>query len=198
MTTTQSQSLTREYHGTEIPVAGVYKLDTAHSSVEFVARHLMIAKVRGGFSDVTGTITIGEVPEESTVDVTIGAASVATKDETRDGHLRSADFFDVENHPTWWFRGTGVRLLGGPRFELSGELTIRGVTKPVVLEGEFEGAGSTPWGTSAVGFTASTEIDREEFGLTYNQVLESGGVLVGKKVRVELSVEANPATPEAA
>ena len=149
----------------------------------------MISKVRGRFDEVEGTITVAEVPEQSSVEVTIGAGSVRTGEDQRDAHLRSADFFDVDTHPQWTFRSTKVEQSGG-QWKVAGDLTISGVSKPVVLDVEFEGANVTPWGTSALGFSATTEIDREQWGLTYNQVLETGGVMVGKKVRIELNVEA--------
>ncbi|HLX88230.1 MAG TPA: YceI family protein [Acidimicrobiales bacterium] len=198
MTTTQASPLTREYKGRTIPAAGVYQIDSAHTTVEFVARHLMISKVRGRFEDVSGTVTIAEVPEESHVEVTIDPASVSTKEPARDEHLRSADFFDVDSYPTITFRSTALKLTSDNRFELTGELTLHGVTRPVVLDGEFEGANTSPWGTAAIGFSASTEIDRDDYGVSFNQVLETGGMLVGNKVRIELSFEANPALAEAA
>jgi polyisoprenoid-binding protein YceI len=196
--TTTATALTREHKGTVVPAPGVYDIDAKHSSVEFVARHLMITKVRGSFDDVEGTITVAEVPEESSVEVRIGAASVRTGEDQRDAHLRSADFFDTDTHPHWTFTSTSVES-AGDQWKISGDLTISGVTKPVVLDVEFEGANVTPWGTSAVGFTASTEIDREQWGLTYNQVLETGGVMVGKKIRVEINIEAvaRPSEPAA-
>jgi polyisoprenoid-binding protein YceI len=188
-TSTATTPLTREYQGSEVPVEGKYDIDPKHTSVEFVARHLMITKVRGRFNEVAGTITVAAVPEESSVEVTIGAASVNTGEDQRDAHLRSADFFDTDTHPTWTSRSTSVVLDGG-RWKVTGDLTIRDVTRPVVLSVEFDGANTTPWGTSALGFSAWAEIDREDFGLSYNQVLETGGVMVGKKVRIELNVEA--------
>jgi polyisoprenoid-binding protein YceI len=187
--TATADTLTREHAGTVVPVPGVYDIDAKHSSVEFVARHLMISKVRGRFDDVTGVITVAEIPEESTVEVTIGAHSVRTGEDQRDAHLRSGDFFDIETHPQWTFSSTGVKR-EGDTWKVTGDLTIRGVTHPVVLDVEFEGANVTPWGTSAVGFSASTEIDREQWGVSYNQVLETGGVMVGKKIRIELQIEA--------
>jgi polyisoprenoid-binding protein YceI len=189
VTSTTSATLTREYEGGVVPAPGVYDIDAKHTSVEFVARHLMITKVRGRFDDVSGTITVAEVPEDSSVDVKIGATSVRTGEDQRDSHLRSADFFDTDTHPTWTFRSTAVAR-HGDQWKVTGDLTIRDVTRPVVLDVEFDGANITPWGTSALGFSASTEIDREAWGLTYNQVLETGGVMVGKKVRIELNVEA--------
>jgi polyisoprenoid-binding protein YceI len=182
-------ALTREYKGSAVPAPGVYDIDAKHTSVEFVARHLMISKVRGRFDDVEGTITVAEVPEESSVEVRIGAASVRTGEDQRDTHLRSGDFFDTDTHPHWTFASTAVEQ-DGEQWKVTGDLTIAGVTKPVVLDVDFEGANTTPWGTAALGFSASTEIDREQWGLSYNQVLETGGVMVGKKVRIELNVEA--------
>ena len=172
-----------------MPTAGVYDVDQAHTTVEFIARHLMITKVRGRFNTFSGTVTVAEVPEESSVDVTIDASSVHTSQDQRDAHLRSADFFEADKYPTLTFKSTSVAL-DGDGWKVTGDLTVRDVTRPVVLEVEFDGANTTPWGTQAVAFSASTEIDREEWGLTYNQALETGGVVVGKKVRIELSVEA--------
>jgi polyisoprenoid-binding protein YceI len=188
-TSTVPTTSTREYQGTVVPVPGVYDIDQTHTTVEFIARLLMISKVRGRFSSFTGAVTVAEVPEESSVDVTIDAASVETSQEQRDAHLRSPDFFDAETYPTLKFKSTSVKL-DGDDWKVTGDLTLRDVTRPVVLDVEFEGANTTPWGTQAVAFSASTEIDREEWGLTYNQALETGGVVVGKKVRIELNVEA--------
>ena len=190
MTTTTASTETRQYHGAPVPAAGVYDLDQAHTTVEFVARHLMITKVRGRFAGFSGSVHIAEVPEESSVQVTIDAASVHTSQEQRDAHLKSADFLDVENHPTLTFTSTKVELDGPDSWKVTGDLSILGNARPVVLDVEFDGASSTPWGTHAVAFSASTEIDREDWGLTYNQALETGGVLVSKKVRIELNVEA--------
>jgi polyisoprenoid-binding protein YceI len=182
-------ALTRELQGVVVPAPGVYDIDAKHSSVEFVARHLMISKVRGRFDDVSGTIRVAEVPEESSVEVTIGADSVRTGDDQRDAHLRGGDFFDIETHPRWTFTSTAVKR-HGDNWKVTGDLSIRGVTRPAVLDVEFDGANVTPWGTAALGFSASTEIDREEWGVSYNQVLETGGVMVGKKIRIEIQVEA--------
>jgi polyisoprenoid-binding protein YceI len=188
-TTTPLASSTRPYQGTVVPAAGVYDVDQAHTTVEFVARHLMITKVRGRFATFSGSVNVAEVPEESSVEVTIDAASIQTSQEQRDEHLRSADFFDAEKYPTLTFKSTAVEL-DGDNWKVTGALTVRDVTRPVVLDVEFDGANTTPWGTQAVAFSASTEIDREEWGLTYNQTLETGGVVVGKRVRIELNVEA--------
>ena len=182
--------LIRNYNGVTIPEPGTYALDASHTSVEFTARHLMISKVRGKFTDVTGTITIADSPEESSVDVSIATASVSSGDSARDEHLRSGDFFDVATYPTIGFRSTSVAHAGGDRWKVTGDLTIRDITKPVTLDVEFEGATQTPFGDSRIGFSASTDVDREDWGLTWNVAIETGGVVVGKKVRLEFAVEA--------
>jgi len=197
MTTTVSQ-LTRDHDGATVPQAGEYAIDAAHTSVEFVARHMMVSKVRGRFGSFSGTVTIGEVPEASRVEVSIDPASVSTGNPDRDAHLMSPDFFEVETYPSWEFRSTKVEHERGEHWKVTGDLTLHGVTKPIVLDVEFAGASPTPWGTNAIGFTASTEVDREDFGLTWNAALETGGVVVGKKVRIELEVEASAAAAQAA
>ena len=171
------------------PAAGTYELDRSHTTVGFQARHLMVSKVKGRFTDFSGTLVIADRPEDSSVDVTIQAASVDTRDEQRDGHLRSADFFDVEQYPTIRFTSTKVEA-AGDRWRVTGDLTIQATTKPVVLDVEFNGAADSPFGTYVAGFEASTEIDREDWNLTWNVALETGGFLVGKKIRIELDVEA--------
>jgi len=195
MTVTEPQALVRPYEGTAVPRPGSYAIDKAHSTVEFVARHLMVSKVRGRFDAFEGTVTIAEVPQQSHVEVTIDASSVSTGESNRDNHLRSADFFDVETYPTLQFRSTKVEHESAANWKVTGDLTLHGVTKPVVLSVEFAGASPTPWGTNAIGFTASTEIDREEWGLSWNAAVETGGVVVSKRIRIELEVEATEATP---
>ncbi|HEX2038560.1 MAG TPA: YceI family protein [Acidimicrobiales bacterium] len=180
---------TRTLDGVQLPTAGRWEIDRSHSSVEFVVRHLMVSKVRGRFGEFSGSLRIGEVPEQSSVEVVIDAAGIDTGDSSRDEHLRSADFLDVATHPTLTFRSTAVRERGG-RWLVDGELTVRGVTRPVTLDVELLGVVTSPWGKQVAGFTATADIDREDFGLTWNQALETGGVLVGRKVRIELSVEA--------
>jgi polyisoprenoid-binding protein YceI len=172
-----------------IPAPGDWQIDPSHSSVEFVARHLVVAKTRGRFADFDGVVHIGDDPLDSSVEVAIRTASVDTGDETRDGHLQSPDFFDVENHSEMTFRSTGFEHVGGERGVVHGELTILGVTNPVDLDLEFLGLVTDPWGGERAGYSASTEIDREDWGLTWNQALEAGGVVVGKKVRIELEIE---------
>lgn len=182
-------SLATDIDRSTLPAAGTWAIDPGHSTVGFVARHLMVTKVRGSFQDVAGVATIGEDPTDSGVEVTLQAASITTRNGDRDAHLRSPDFFDVENHPTITFRSTGVRQLTGGRFVLDGDLTIKGVTRPVGLDVEFEGLTGDPWGGQRAAFTASAEIDREAWGLNWNVALESGGWLVSKKVKLELDVQ---------
>jgi polyisoprenoid-binding protein YceI len=170
-------------------LAGKYKVDPAHSAVEFVARYLMLTKVRGRFGDVEGTFEIAEQPEQSKVDVVIQTASIDTGDETRDGHLRGEDFLDVENFPTIEFHSTQVEPTEDGA-KVTGDLTVKGVTRPIVLDVEYTGTSGDPWGNTRLGFNAESEIDREDWGLTWNVAIESGGVLVGKRVKIELSISA--------
>jgi polyisoprenoid-binding protein YceI len=186
--------LTRAVDGHTVPAAGTWSVDEHHSTVEFVARHLMVTKVRGRFSDYDAAITIAERPEDSRVDVTIKAASITTGDPGRDGHLVSADFLDVEKYPTIDFTSKAVRPTGASTWDVDGDLTVHGVTKPVTLTVEFGGVATDPWDNTKAFFSASTEFDRESFGLTWNQPLAGGGVLVGKKVRVELEIQATPSS----
>ncbi|MFG1902200.1 YceI family protein [Micromonospora carbonacea] len=187
--TSSNGSVTREWEGLTIPAAGTYLLDVAHKRVGFVARHMMVSKVRGEFADASATITITEDPMQSSVSATIQAASISTAQADRDAHLRSPEFLDVEAFPTLEYRSTGVKSRDGNEFVLTGELTIKGVTRAVELEVEFEGVGRSPFGQDIFGFSASTEIDREDFGLTWNVALETGGVLVGKKIKIEIEGE---------
>ena len=177
---------------TSAPAAGTsttWQLDPAHTHVEFSVKHLMIARVKGRFAGVTGTVALGGDPADSSVDVVIDAASVDTREAKRDAHLRSADFFDVERFPTIAFRSREVRPTGAGDFSVVGDLTIRDVTRDVTLEVTDEGRGTDPWGGERAGFSATTEIDRRDFGLTWNQALEAGGVLVGNEIRIALEVE---------
>jgi polyisoprenoid-binding protein YceI len=183
-------TITRTFNGTEVPAAGTYAIDASHTHVGFAARHLMVSKVRGSFPGVKGEIVIAENPLESSVEVEIDLATIDTRDDKRDEHLRSADFFDVANHPTATFRSTGLRHGKGGRWILDGELALAGVTRPVELELEFEGAATSPWGSTSIGFSASAKVNREDFGLTWNQALETGGVLVGKDINLDFEVEA--------
>ena len=181
---------TREFQGLQIPAAGTYELDAAHKRVGFVVRHLMVSKVRGNFAEAAATITIAENPLESSVTASITTASVFTGQPDRDNHLRTGDFFEAEKYPTIEYRSTGIKSWDGNEFVLTGELTIKDVTRPVDLFVEFEGVGRSPYGFDVFGFSATTEIDREDWGLTYNMALESGGVMIGKKVKIEIEGEA--------
>ena len=192
MAVTPITDQTRVVDGHTVPAPGRWVVDKAHSTVEFVARHLVVTKVRGRFNDYDAAITIAERPEDSKVEVAIQSASITTGDPGRDGHLASADFLDVEHFPTLAFASTAVRATGPSTWNVDGELTIHGVSKPVTLAVEFGGVATDPWDNTKAFFSASTEFDRESFGLTWNQPLAGGGVLVGKKVRVELEIQATP------
>jgi polyisoprenoid-binding protein YceI len=167
-----------------------WQIDLAHSDITFSVRHMMISKVRGRFTDFNGTVNFDEeTPTNSSVHVEIDAASIDTQEEDRDNHLRSADFLDVENFPKLIFTGTRVEQTGEDTGKLIGDLTIRGVTKEVVLDVEYAGQAKSPWGTYSAGFYGATEINRKDFGLTWNQSLETGGILVGDKVKIEIDLE---------
>jgi len=167
---------------------GTWVLDPSHSEVTFTVRHMMISKVRGTFGMKSATLVAPENPLEATVEASVDVTSVDTKDEGRDQHLRSAEFFDIETYPTMDFRSTGVRVEDGD-FLVDGELTIRGVSKPATFSIDFGGFGTDPWGNYKAGATAKTVINREDFGLTWNAALETGGVLVGKDVTIELDLQ---------
>lgn len=177
-----------------------WTIDASHTLVEFAVKHMMIATVKGRFGEVSGKIVLDEASlENSSVEVEIDAASIDTRNADRDAHLRSADFFDVETHPKLTFRSRRVELEGEGRFRVIGDLTIRGTTREVVLEVEDQGRGKDPWGGERAAFSARTEIDRTDFGLTWNAALETGGVLVSDRVRISLEVEAvRVAAPAAA
>lgn len=187
MTTTRTGS--RIVNGVEVPVPGTWAIDPVHSEVSFVARHLMVSKVRGRFLTFAGAVTIAEHPADSTVEVDIDMSSVSSGSEDRDAHLRSGDFFDVDQFPQASFRSTHVSWEGN-RAVVTGELSIVGVTKAVDLAVEHLGVNLDPWGNQRAMFTASTEIDREDWGLNFNIALETGGVLVGKKIRIEIDAQA--------
>jgi len=181
---------TRVVDGRTVPAAGVWTVDPSHSRVAFVARHMMVAKVRGSFSGYSVDLTIGEDPTQSSLSVSIDAATLDTGDEGRDGHVKSADFLDVEQFPTITFTSSSVAPgKGEDEWAIQGDLTIHGVTKPVTLAVELSGVAADPWGNDRAIYEAELEIDREDFGLTWNQPLAGGGVLVGKKVKFELEIE---------
>ncbi len=173
----------------QLPPAGRYAFDPAHTEIAFVARH-MISRVRGRFTSFDGAIEIGATPEDSRVEVSIDAASIWTNQPMRDDHLRSGDFLLAETYPTLRFASREVRPTGGRTFQLVGDLTIKDVTREVVLDAELLGWGPKPEGETLVAFTARTEIDREDWDITWNVAVETGGLLVGKKVQIEIDVEA--------
>jgi polyisoprenoid-binding protein YceI len=180
----------RVVNGRVVPEVGVWEIDPSHAAFEFIARHLM-AKVRGRFPGASGVATIAEVPEESTLEIEIDANSIDTKDETRDAHMRSDDFFGVEAHPTISFRSTAVRPGEGENeWKVDGDLTIKGNTRPVTVAVEFLGSALDPWGNKRIGFSGVVpEVNREDWGLTWNTPLETGGFLLSKTVRLEIEAE---------
>lgn len=168
-----------------------WTLDPAHTLVEFAAKHLMITTVKGRFTDVSGTIHMDEAdPAASSVEAVIKAASIDTRTDQRDAHLKSADFLEVERYPEIRFKSTRVERVGDAHYRVNGNLTIHGVTKTVALDVHDEGRTRDPWGGERAGFSATTRIDRRDFGLTWNQVVETGGVVVSNEIRITLEVEA--------
>jgi polyisoprenoid-binding protein YceI len=178
----------RTINGVDVPAAGVWRIDPGHAEVGFVGRHFGLTKVRGRFTGVSGDAMIGDDVAASSVSVTIDMASVASGDQTRDDHLRSGDFFDVEQHPTATFRSTGV-VADGASATLVGDLTIKGITRAVTLNVDYLGHARDPWDNDRAVFSASATINREDWGLTWNMLLEAGGLLVSKEIRLEIEVE---------
>jgi len=175
-----------------LPKAGTYVVDPAHTEVGFVARHLIGTKVRGRFTEVSGTFTIAENPEDSTLEAEVQAASIHTNQSMRDDHLRTNDFLDVANHPTLTVKSTSIKRVRENHWILTADLTIRGVTRPVDFDLEFLGEGpSMQEGKTVVAFEATTEIDRRDFGVSFNHSLLDGSVVVGNKVVIEIEVEAS-------
>ena len=167
-----------------------WTIDPTHSTVEFAVRHLMITTVKGRFGAVSGTVVVDDgSPGAAAADITIGVDSIDTREPQRDAHLRSADFFDVERHPTLTFRSRGVRDVRDAGFTLVGDLTIRGVMREVALDVEDGGRTKDPWGGQRAGYSATATIKRSDFGLTWNQVLETGGLAVSDEVKITLDVE---------
>jgi polyisoprenoid-binding protein YceI len=187
--TNTAATATRTLAGTELPAAGRWQIDPGHTEVAFIGRHFMLTKVRGRFTGVTGAITVAEQPGESTAEVTIDMASVNSGSQARDDHLRSPDFFDVARHPTAAFTGRAAGWQG-TRGQLAGNLTIRGVTRPVTLQAEYLGHVADPWGGQRAIFTAHGILNREDWGLTWNMPLDGGGLLVSKDIRIEIEAEA--------
>lgn len=167
-----------------------YSIDTAHTMVQFSVRHMMISKVHGQFEKFTGTVNLNEAnPSNTTLDIQVETTSVNTREGQRDGHLRSPDFFNSEAYPYMTFKSSHVEVLDAAHANLFGDLTIRGVTKPLKLEVEFTGKAKSPWGLTSLGFMASGKINRKDWGLTWNQALETGGILVGEEIEIEIELE---------
>ncbi|GEL68439.1 YceI family protein [Myxococcus virescens] len=176
-----------------------WNIDTTHSGIHFSVRHMVIAKVRGSFRKYSGAISLDEQDiTKSSVAVTIETASIDSGVEQRDNHLRSPDFFDVEKFPSITFKSTKVEKASGNGLKVTGNLTIRDITREVVLDAEQLGAGKDPWGNVKAAFEAKTSVDRRDFGLTWNQALEAGGVLVGEKIEIAIEVQAVKAQAEQA
>jgi polyisoprenoid-binding protein YceI len=175
---------------TATPASTTWKIDPSHSQVEFAVRHLMISTVRGRFAGVQGTVVTDDAdPAKAVVDVVIDAGSIDTREPQRDAHLRSADFFDVEKYPAITFKSTRVTDVKSDTFKLVGDLTMHGVTREVTLDVTAEGRGKDPWGGERAGYSAVARISRKDFGLTWNQVLETGGIAVGDEIKISLDLE---------
>jgi polyisoprenoid-binding protein YceI len=187
MTSTQSS---RTWQGVTLPSPGTFVVDPAHTRVGFVAKHLMVTKVRGHFAQVEGTVVVADDPLQSSAEATMQSESITTGSPDRDTHLRSGDFLLIEQHPTVTYRSTAVTGYTGTTFTVLGELTIKGVTRQVELAVEIDGVAQDPWGGERLSLTARGEIDREDFGLTWNVALEGGGVLVSRKVVLEIEAQA--------
>jgi polyisoprenoid-binding protein YceI len=169
---------------------GIWTIDSSHSEVGFVVRHLVVSKVRGFFEKFSGTITVADDFSQSTVEATIDASSVNTRDEGRDNHLRTNDFFGIEEHPIWNFTSTGVRVGSKGNYLVDGNLRIKGVTKPVTLDLEVHGVTKDPYGNTKAGFTAGTKINRSEFGIEFNATLETGGFVLSDSIDIVIEIEA--------
>ena len=194
----ETAEATRTIDGIQAPGPGTWSIDPAHTTIGFVARHMMVTKVRGHFGSFAGQIRVDEDALASSVEMDIEAGTITTGNDMRDRHLVSPDFLDVETFPTLSYRSTRLERTGGNRFRLHGDLTIKDVTRPVTLDVEYEGIVPDLRGGTRMAFSASAEIDREEFGITWNVALEGGGVLVSKKVKLEIEVAAVLAAGEQA
>ena len=187
---TDTTTTIRTVQGVEYPAVGTYDIDVSHTRVGFAVRHMAVSKVRGEFQEFAGTLELGEDPGDSKIEFTIQAGSVDTHDENRDNHLRTSDFFDTEHHPVWTFTSTAIRPVTATEWHVDGDLTIRGVTRQVTLDATLEGVVKDPYGNHRVGFSATTSIVRDDFGVSFNGVMEAGGVVVSKKVDIDLELEA--------
>ena len=169
----------------------VWAIDPAHTDVEFSVRHMMLSNTKGHFAGVSGTILVDENDlTDSSVEVEIDASSVDTREPNRDAHLKSADFFEVEKYPTIKFKSTEIKKVDDETYNVTGDLTIRDVTRPVVLETTYNGRITSPWGTQVMSVSAETNINRKDYGLTYNVALETGGFVVGDRIKISIEVEA--------
>lgn len=176
---------------TQTATRSTWKIDPSHTLIEFAARHMMVSTVKGQFTKFDGTLLIDEAnPANSSAEITIEADSLTTRDERRDGHLGSPDFLDVANYPTITFKSRRIVLTSSDKFQVVGDLTIRGVTREITLNATYEGQQKSPWGSTVAGFTAQAAFDRRDYNLTWNAALETGGVLVGDQVKISLEVEA--------
>jgi polyisoprenoid-binding protein YceI len=187
---------TRTIDDIQAPAAGVWAIDPTHTTVEFIGRHLVFTKVRGRFTGVSGAVTVADDPNASSVEITLDATSITTGTPDRDAHLKGEDFFDVDKYPVISFKSTSVEWKGHEG-TVTGDLTVRGVSKPITLDVELTGVVTDPWGGDRAVFSASGEVDREDWGLVWNMALESGGVLVSKKIRFEIETEIVLQKPEA-
>jgi polyisoprenoid-binding protein YceI len=189
--TSRYPQIPRRNDMTALPTPGVYGIDPVHSTVGFVARHLVASKVRGVFTEFEGNITIGNTAEESSVTAVVQAKSVTTNNEMRDGHLTSPDFFDLNNYPAWTFSSTSITSKSGDTYAMVGDLTINGVTKSVTFDLEYLGSGpGMAEGVTVAGFEAHTEIDRREFNVNFDGALENGSLVVSNKITINLEIEA--------
>jgi polyisoprenoid-binding protein YceI len=188
---TEVVASTRVVDGVELPAVGVWRIDPGHADVAFVGRHFMLTKVRGRFTGIDGTVTIGEDPNDSAVSVTIDMATVNSGDETRDNHLRSGDLFDVQNHPTATFESTEVTW-AGTSGTMTGWLTMKGISKPVSLTVDYLGYAEDPWGQKKAVFSARGRLNREDWDVAWNMPIARGGLLVSKEIDLELDVELTP------
>ncbi len=194
-TTAQEETIVSESTFEKAPSAaiadlsGTYTLDPAHSRLGFTARHAMVTSVRGYFADVAGTVTLdAATPASSSASLSLQVASIETGNADRDNHLRASDFFDVETHPEITFTATGIEVAGDERFRVTGDLTIKSVTKPVTIDLEFTGSAKDPFGNYRAGFEGSATVNRKDWGLTWNAALETGGVLVSEKIKLDFDV----------
>ena len=188
--TTAPPALTRDWQGMTFPTPGVFKLDPMHTHVGFLARHMMVSKVRGRFGEYDGTIVVADDVLQSSVEVTIKVASIDTREDARDNHLRSPDFFEAETHPEITFKSTKIEHVKEERFAITGLLTIKSVSREITLDTSYEGVVVDPYGGQRIGFTAKAELDRYDFGLTWGAALETGGLVVGRNVILEFEIEA--------